>query len=89
MDPNEQASLESAKREIEKYLNHPYSRQIKQANEKSQQVFLNLIVESDVVDIQTLVSHFVMIGHLRGLRDSARIVQGTLDEIEEELKNAK
>lgn len=89
MDPNDQARLQSAEREIEKYLKNPFTCQIQQANLESQKVFLDLIIDGEVKDIETLCSHFVMIGHLRGLRDSSRILQGTLDEIKTELENAK
>jgi len=88
MDPNDQAALDAAKREIEKYLNLPITRELVQDNQESQEKLLRVIVNNDVTDVETLVSHFVSIGHLRGLRDSYGSLKARLDEIELELANA-
>lgn len=88
MDANDQAKLDSAKREIEKYLKHPFTTQIEQNNRDAQDTLLKLIVNDDVTSVETLVAHFVAIGHLRGLRDSAAGLHETLSEIEEQLAEA-
>lgn len=89
MDANDQAKLEQAKHEIEKYLNLPITRELVQANEEEQAKLLKLITNDDVRDIETLFAHFVSIGHLRGLRAGYVSMRERLAEIQENLENAK
>lgn len=86
MDADDQAKTESAVREIEKYLAHPYTAQVARDNKESQETLMKVIINDDVRDIETLIAHFVAIGHLRGLRQSEAIVQETLAALKEELQ---
>lgn len=88
MDANDQAKLDNAKREIEKYINHPFTTQIEQDNREAQESLLTIILKDDVKDIETLVAHFVAVGHLRGLRDSEAKLRETLSDIETKLSEA-
>jgi hypothetical protein len=85
MDENDKAKLESAQRELEKYLQHPYTQRIATENATAQDTLLRLIINDDVRDVETLVAHFVAIGHLRGLRQSSDSLNETLAAIKEEL----
>lgn len=85
MDADDIAKLESAQRELEKYLQHPYTQRITKENATAQETLLRLIVNDDVRDIETLVAHFVAIGHLRGLKQASDSLNETLEAIKEEL----
>lgn len=86
MDADDQAKAESAQREIEKYLAHPFTQQINADNQASQDTLLKVIINDDVKDVETLVAHFVAVGHLRGLRQSADLLKDTLEALKEELQ---
>lgn len=86
MDADDQAKNEAAQREIEKYLAHPYTQQIAQDNATSCDTLLRVIINDDVRDVETLVAHFVAVGHLRGLRQSADLLKDTLAALKEELQ---
>lgn len=86
MDQDEQARLESAKREIEGYLNHPFTKRILQDNLEEQEGFIKLICNEPVTDIQRFFAHFEAVGHLRGLRRAHSLLQDNLDAIQDELK---
>ena len=85
MDENDKAKLESAQRELEKYIQHPYTQRITAENATAQDTLQRLIINDDVRDVETLVAHFVAIGHLRGLRQASASLNETLAAIKEDL----
>lgn len=87
MDKDDQAKLEGAQREIEKYLNLPITRRICAVNEAEQKTLLKIIVNDDISSIETLFAHFTAIGHLRGLRAGHALLMDELEEIQAELAN--
>ena len=85
MDADDIAKLESAQRELEKYIQHPYTQRMLTENTTAQDTLLRVIVNDDVRDVETLCANFVAIGHLRGLRQSSDALNETLAAIKEEL----
>lgn len=82
----ERNRLESEKRAIEQYLDHPISREIFQDNEESQESLINVLTNVPIVDLESFFKHFEAVGHLRGLRQSKRLLQDSVETIERQLK---
>lgn len=82
----ERQKLESEKRAIEQYLEHPISREIFQDNEDTQQSLINILTNVPIIDIESFFKHFEAVGHLRGLRQSKQLIQDSVDTIERQLK---
>lgn len=82
----ERNRLESEKRAIAQYLDHPITREIFQDNEEIQESLINVLTNVPIVDIETFFKHFEAVGHLRGLRRSRQLVQDSVDTIERQLK---
>lgn len=89
MDKDEQAKLEGAKRDIEKYLSHPFTKRIFDDSVKEQEALVRVICNNDIIDLATFFAHFAAVGHLRGLRRAQSLFQDDLEDIETELKEAK
>ena len=82
----ERNRLESEKRAIQSYLDHPITREIFQDNEEIQESLINILTNVPVTDLESFFKHFESVGHLRGLRRSKQLLQDSVDTIERQLK---
>lgn len=78
-------TLENELRAIEIYLDHPISRRILADNSEEQEKCINIICNVPTT-MDTLPSHFEAVGHLRGLRRSKSILDESVEEIKQQLK---
>lgn len=88
MDANDQAKLQSAQYEIEKYLANPFTQRILEDSKKEQEQAVKLICDQPITDLESFFNLFQTIGHLRGLRRAEALLQNDLDEIKTELESA-
>lgn len=82
----ERQRLESDERAIKAYLDHPITRKVAEDNEIEQEKAINLITNVPVDSIEAFFNLFQAIGHLRGLRRAASIVQDDVDMVATQLK---
>ena len=79
--------LENEAKELENYFNHPVTKRIFADNASEREGLIELILERPVINIETFLAREQALGHLRGLRRGKSLVQGTLEDIKEELKS--
>jgi hypothetical protein len=82
----ERQRLESEKRAIQAYLDHPITQEIFQDNEETQQALINVLTNVPIHDMESFFKHFEAVGHLRGLRQSRQLAQDSAEAIERQLK---
>jgi len=78
--------LESEKRAIQQYLDHPISREILKDNEEGQEALVNTICNVPITDAESFFKHFEAVGHLRGLRRMRSLIDENVERIAQELK---
>lgn len=71
---------------LKQWFNHPVSQKILSDAASQQESLTRLILEHPVINIETFLSREQALGHLRGLRRARAIVQGELDEVEQQIK---
>lgn len=82
----ERNRLESEKRALQQYLDHPISKEILKDNEESQESLITTITNVPIDSIEGFFNHFEAVGHLRGLRQAKALLLGSLEAIEKQLK---
>lgn len=65
---------------IAQYLDHPVTKELLHANERQAAALTQRIMDVDVVDAQTFFEHFVMIGIVKGLKETKLRLQGALED---------
>lgn len=78
--------LESDKRAIEVYLNHPLTKELFEDNRAQQDQAINILCEHDIDSIGAFFAHITAVGHLRGLRRIPALIKDKLEEIDEQIK---
>lgn len=71
---------------LKQWFNHPVTHKILSDAASQQESLTRLILEHPVINIETFLSREQALGHLRGLRRARAIVQGELDEVEQQIK---
>lgn len=82
----ERNRLESEKRALQAYLDHPITREILRDNEESQDSLINTITMVKIDSIATFFDHFEAVGHLRGLRQAKALLLESVELIDRQLK---
>lgn len=78
--------LENEQAQIENFLSHPVAVKILADNAEQQEMLLKMFIDNPIVDLRGLIDHFEQRGHLRGLRRAKALVEGSLEEIKDQLK---
>ncbi len=84
-----QTQLENEKAVIESYLEQPISREILRDNEETVEQLERTIFAAPIVDFETFVAHFVAIGKRQGLVQARSAMHAKLEDIKEQLNEAK
>jgi predicted transcriptional regulator len=82
------AELQSHITAIENHLSHPISVEIERDRNEREAQLEKAIMNIDPTSIGDLITHFLTIGELRGLRRGRVQVTAKLEELKEELKEA-
>lgn len=85
----QQLQHEKEKVQLEEYLNHPVTQQVKRELEEQQESLMTILLDVPITDVESLVNHFEARGHLRGLKRSRAITAVALEEVNEKLKDKK
>jgi len=83
----ERQRLENERKAIQQYLEHPITRDIIADNTVEQEKAIRLLTHQPIDSIEAFFNHFEAVGHLRGLRRSRSIIDDSIEDIEEQLKN--
>ena len=83
----ERQRLENERKAIQQYLEHPITRDIIADNTVEQEKAIRLLTHQPIDSIEAFFNHFEAVGHLRGLRRARSIIDDSIEDIEEQLKN--
>lgn len=70
---------------VQAWSQHPVSKRVLDEITSDINRLENLILDPKIRDLSDLVTHFVMIGHRRGLKRTQAVVQMKQDEIQQEI----
>lgn len=79
-------ALEDKRTLLLQWREHPFTKELFQANEDAQKGMVNVLCNCEIVNMETFFAHFTAVGHLRGLRQLPDAFAGTLDSIANEIK---
>jgi hypothetical protein len=79
--------LEDRKAVLVAWRDHPFTKELFQANAEAQESAIALLCNCDITNVETFFAHFAAIGHLRGLRQLTQAYRGALEEIDNEIKD--
>lgn len=71
---------------LKQWEEHPITRDMFQAFKDDEEDSLNAVLNGTVHDLQSLVGHFVLIGHIKGIRSARRLIENTKADINDEIK---
>lgn len=89
MDPDvdeKKLALENEQTVTRAWLNHPLALSYFDELKSQETVALDILCDRSPCNIETLISHFELIGFLKAIRHSKRKLFERADEIEEQLK---
>lgn len=72
--------------EVEKWFQHPVTAQMLRDNEQQQAAALQQILNPSIQDLGGFVKHFMLIGHLRGLKRNRALADDAVLQLKEQIK---
>ena len=74
-------TLEDQKTLLLQWRDHPFTKELFQANAEAQNSMIELLCSAEVTNMETFFAHFTAVGHLRGLRQLPNAFNETLADI--------